>query len=122
MKDIVIIKLYHNEQFGDWHDLQLDEVEQRIEYLIAFGDSINKHIMLSVLAHDRVGEFSCFAEISYTGAVSIQEQTYYNELVEFLSCDGFWHEDYLDNVPTIEHVVYIPLPVATTVVSYNIGK
>ncbi len=117
MKDIVIIKLYHNVQDGDWHDLQLDEVESRMAHLISYGNSIGKHIMLSVLAHDAVGEFMCFAEISYTGTVSESEQAYYNELLQFLSCDGYWQGDCLANIPTIDYIVYIPLPTGATVIS-----
>lgn len=111
MKDIVIIKLYHDEVQGDWHDIQMDEVEHRIDELKKYAGQIDKCILFHNIINTDICNKSCLAEILYTGIITVEEEKYYEQFVELLTDDAdITRRGRLDVFSPLEAIVYIPLP------------
>lgn len=89
-KDLVIIKVYRNNDTSDLRDLMLDELGENIKELKEFGDQIKKEIFFTVLDASELSEtnLTTFAEIEYTGELSPDEKEYYIETIKHFTISG----------------------------------
>lgn len=122
--DIIIIKLYRNEDTTDMRDLKLDEFTEKINTLKKYGESINKKILFTVLSASEIAEcnFSCFAEVEYSGEITQSEKDYIDEFLCDFSVMGEY--DYsgkylqMNHFQTLEAVIFKKLQNAD-IITFN---
>ncbi len=89
MKDTVIIKVYRNDiACGEYHDITLDEFDLKIKELKNFAEQIGKKVYFTVCNALDCADFDCFAEVVYSGELSVQEKEKYTEIIKFFAKDG----------------------------------
>ena len=89
MKDTVIIKVFRNDiTCGEYHDITLDQFDLKIKELKDFADQIGKKVYFMVCNALDCADFDCFAEVVYSGELSVQEKEKYTDVIKFFAKDA----------------------------------
>lgn len=85
--DIVIIKLFRNDiECADYHDIMIDNFEEKIKELHKYGNEINKKILFTVNNSMSPISGDFFAEITSNCTLTKQEKTHFIETIKYF-CD-----------------------------------
>lgn len=106
MKNIVIIKLYKNEiTSGDYHDLMLDEFEQKYNEAKEFAKNKDKELYFNIINCEDVINADGFAEIEYNTSLDEEEKEYYKELIKYFSYDAEIENRTLNTYSTLKRII-----------------
>lgn len=87
--DIVIIKLFRNEiTNSDYHDIMIDDYEEKIKELHKYGEKINKKILFTVTNTMSPISGDFFAEVTTNCALTEQEKNYFVETIKYFCGDA----------------------------------
>ena len=109
MNDILIIKLYRNDELqSDYHDLIIEEFNNKIKELYSIAQKYNKALFFSMpISLDLITNISQnFAEIEYTGNLAFEEKEKYVEILKTLSTNAEFNYPYLNDFQTLKFIKF----------------
>lgn len=87
--DIVVIKLFRNEiGCSDYHDIMIEEYQEKVEELHKYGEERGKKILFTVCNSMSPIEADTFAEVTSNYDISDEEENYYIDVIKFFCGDA----------------------------------
>lgn len=87
--DIVLIKLFRNDiESADYHDIMIDDFEQKVEELHKYGAERNKKVFFTITNALSPVSGDCFAEVTHNCALTKQEKAYFVDAIKFFCGDA----------------------------------
>lgn len=87
--DIVLIKLFRNDiECADYHDIMIDDYDEKIKELHKYGKEINKKILFTVINSLSPVLGDCFAEVTANCILTKQEKKHFIEIIKYFCGDA----------------------------------
>ena len=104
--EYIIIKLYTNEMQGDYHDINIDNLNLILQKMQDYAEKKGKKLYFASMTTDQtIGvpvNCSPFAEIEYTESITQEEKNKYVEYLKKISMNAEINGEFLEEFNTLK--------------------
>lgn len=93
MENIIIVKVFRSEYDNDWHDLNMDLYQNKMDEIKMDFLGKGTKLFVSVCAYLDICEFDTVASVEYTDELSEKEKKKIVELIKMFSEDAEYGND-----------------------------